>query len=167
MLHAGPKITILKAASALGKVGAGIQVTLNILHLLCRWGLGKALEEVSVKPDRIASRRADFHRLLYGLLKVREVEKPGAATDNNNRHVFLRLKSTVTAVHLGKGGLAGIGKQASPPRATGDAVYRAIIPTEVMLKDSGAEAFCECAGGDRVDVTEEAHHGLLCCEYKS
>ena len=40
------------------------------------------------------------------------------------------IKSVVQGVVL-----AGVGKVARPPRPTGDAVYRAIIPTDVMVKD--------------------------------
>jgi len=81
----------------IGEVGAGIQVSPNSSRLLRRWGLGKHLDDVAVKPEAIVFRRydtgervgftkwgevmekdygspyyhihrADFHKLLYDLV---------------------------------------------------------------------------------------------------
>jgi salicylate hydroxylase len=219
--QAGHTVTLLESASALGEVGAGIQVTPNVSRLLRRWGLGAAFDAVSVKPEAIVLRRyadgdvvgytswrgmearygtpywhvhrADFHRLLVGLLNVRVVDggeevqesvqleekKNGPGEDDHGVPVTLRLKSTVVAVNPGgppgEGGrrasvtlssgevlegdviigadgvksfvqsvvLHGAGKRATPPRATGDAVYRATIPADVMLRDPDLKPFID------------------------
>jgi len=57
LARAGHKVTILEAASAIGDIGAGIQVTPNLTRLLIRWGLGERLKEVSVKPEALSFRR--------------------------------------------------------------------------------------------------------------
>ena len=96
--------------------------------------------------------RADFHKLLYDLAV------PG---------MELRLKSTVVAVDpdapsltlasgeviygdliIGADGVKSLVQQvvlgrANPAEATGDAAYRAIIPTSVMLADPDLRPFVE------------------------
>jgi salicylate hydroxylase len=109
LMQAGHRVTIVESASVIGEVGAGIQVSPNSSRLLRRWGLGKHLEEIAVKPEGIAFRRyntgervgfttwgeviegeygapychihrADFHKLLYDLVAP---------------HITIRLGSTV------------------------------------------------------------------------
>ncbi|KAJ7859502.1 hypothetical protein B0H14DRAFT_2506642 [Mycena olivaceomarginata] len=55
----GHKTTVLESASAMGQVGAGIQVTAgpNVSRLLIRWGLRERLEQVAVKPRAITFMR--------------------------------------------------------------------------------------------------------------
>ncbi|KAI0085490.1 FAD/NAD(P)-binding domain-containing protein [Irpex rosettiformis] len=129
--------------------------------------------------------RADFHRLLVGLLNLRvqdsdstRLDPPDARSEtaqDDREVVALRLNSTVTDITIspttqtatvtlsngrtvtgdlvvGADGiksvvqgivLAGVGKVAKPPRPTGDAVYRAIIPTDVMLQDPELKPFVD------------------------
>jgi salicylate hydroxylase len=56
---AGHNVTVLEAASAIGEVGAGIQVGPNLTRLLIRWGLSEKLKEVSVVPEAITFRRCE------------------------------------------------------------------------------------------------------------
>ncbi|KIK82238.1 hypothetical protein PAXRUDRAFT_832326 [Paxillus rubicundulus Ve08.2h10] len=96
LARAGHKVTILESASAIGEIGAGIQVSPNLSRLLIRWGLGERLNQVVVKPEALTFRRwctgetvawtkwgdlmdeaygapyyhihrADFHRMVYDL----------------------------------------------------------------------------------------------------
>ncbi|KAF8837679.1 FAD/NAD(P)-binding domain-containing protein [Paxillus ammoniavirescens] len=98
LAQAGHKVTILESASAIGEIGAGIQVSPNLSRLLIRWGLGERLKQVVVKPEALTFRRwctgetvawtkwgdlmdeaygapyyhihrADFHRMVYDLAK--------------------------------------------------------------------------------------------------
>ncbi|KAI6115945.1 hypothetical protein F5141DRAFT_1290502 [Pisolithus sp. B1] len=93
---AGHKVTILESVATIGEIGAGIFVGPNVTRLLIRWGLGKRLREVAVKPEARTVRRwctgetlswaqwgdpmakkygappyhvhrADLHRMLYDL----------------------------------------------------------------------------------------------------
>lgn len=64
LAQAGHKVTILEAASSIGDIGAGIQVTPNLTRLLIRWGLGERLKEVSVKPEALSFRRCESLKLL-------------------------------------------------------------------------------------------------------
>ena len=57
LAQAGHRITVLEAATAIGDVGAGIQVSPNVTRLLHRWGLGDALEKLAVQPEAIVFRR--------------------------------------------------------------------------------------------------------------
>ncbi|KAJ7920819.1 hypothetical protein B0H13DRAFT_2249664 [Mycena leptocephala] len=49
----GCGITVVESASAIGDVGAGIQVGPNLSRLLIRWGLHEQLERAAVKPRAI------------------------------------------------------------------------------------------------------------------
>ncbi|TFY78523.1 hypothetical protein EWM64_g5491 [Hericium alpestre] len=188
--HALPNshITLIEAASVIGDVGAGIQVSPNATRLLMRWGLGPALAATAVRPEAIVFRqystgekvgytrwgermevahgapylhvhRADYHRLLTSLVDGRP-------------NVKIRLASTVTAVEsdpdadggpsvtlangdvihgdliIGADGVKSIVQgvvtgRADAPRATGDAAYRAVIPTDVMMDDPELRPFVE------------------------
>lgn len=59
--EAGHRITVLEAGSAIGEVGAGIQITPNLTRLLIRWGLADRLKEMAVKPEAITFRRCERH----------------------------------------------------------------------------------------------------------
>ena len=100
LTQAGHRVTIIESSSVIGDIGAGIQVSPNCSRLLRRWGLGKHLEEIAVKPECLTLRRydtgetigltrwgevmereygapyyhihrADFHKLLYDLVAPR------------------------------------------------------------------------------------------------
>ena len=100
LTRAGHRVTIVESSPTIGEVGAGIQVSPNSSRLLRRWGLGKQLEEIAVKPEGIVFRRyntgervgftkwgevmeneygspyyhihrANFHKLLYDLVAPR------------------------------------------------------------------------------------------------
>ncbi|TFY64344.1 hypothetical protein EVG20_g5982, partial [Dentipellis fragilis] len=182
------QITLLEAAHAIGDVGAGIQVSPNASRLLLRWGLGPALATSAVRPEGIVFRRyatgeqvgysqwgakmeavhgapylhvhrADYHRLLTGLVEGRP-------------NVQLRLSAAVTTIQpdpaveggpsvtlksgevihadliIGADGVKSIVQgvvtgQQDAPRPTGDTAYRAIIPTDVMMRDPELKEFVE------------------------
>ncbi|KAF4125871.1 salicylate hydroxylase [Geosmithia morbida] len=52
ILLAGHNVTVLEAASAIGEVGAGIQVLPNAARVLQSWGVEKALEKLATKPRK-------------------------------------------------------------------------------------------------------------------
>ena len=180
LAQAGHKITLFETASAIGEVGAGIQVSPNVSRLLRRWGLADTLESIAVRPESIVLRRyntgervgytkwgermeehgapyyhihrADFHKMLFDL-----------AAPN----MTLRLKSTVVSVDpdlpsvtlasgevipgdliIGADGVKSVIQQVvlgrvNPAQPTGDAAYRAIIPTSVMLSDPDLKPFVD------------------------
>ena len=97
LMQGGHRVTIIESSPVIGEVGAGIQVSPNSSRLLRRWGLGKHLEVIAVKPEGIVFRRystgervgytkwgelmerdynspyyhihrADFHKLLFDLV---------------------------------------------------------------------------------------------------
>jgi salicylate hydroxylase len=107
LTQAGHRVTIIESSSVLSEVGAGIQVSPNCSRLLWRWGLGKHLDAIAVKPEGIAFRRyktgervgftrwaevleqnygapyyhihrADLHKLLYDLVAPRVTIRLGA-----------------------------------------------------------------------------------------
>lgn len=57
LAEAGHTITIFESASAIGEIGAGIQISPNVTRLLIRWGLGEKLKKVAVKPEALTFRR--------------------------------------------------------------------------------------------------------------
>jgi salicylate hydroxylase len=68
LAQAGHKVTILESASAIGEIGAGIQVSPNLSRLLIRWGLGERLKQVVVKPEALTFRRCTSNYLLAYLI---------------------------------------------------------------------------------------------------
>ena len=180
LAKAGHKITCIEAASSIGEVGAGIQVSPNVTRLLHRWGLQDALAAIAVEPEAIVFRRykdgsrvgytkwgeqmlrygapyyhihrADFHKLLFDLAEP---------------SMTLRLKSTVVSVDpdapsvtlasgevisgdliIGADGVKSVIQQTvlgrvNPARPTGDAAYRSIIPTSVMMQDPDLKPFVD------------------------
>ncbi|KAK5117639.1 hypothetical protein LTR62_005062 [Meristemomyces frigidus] len=57
--RAGGKVTILEAASQLGEIGAGIQMTPNVARLLIRYGIDKVIGSNLNRIDEINLRRKD------------------------------------------------------------------------------------------------------------
>jgi salicylate hydroxylase len=116
LTQAGHRVTIVESSPVMGpEVGAGILASPNFSRLLQRWGLGKDLDEVAVRPESLSSRRystgerigfinwgeiaerrygspyyqvhrADLHKLLYGLVAP---------------HVTILLDSTVVGCDPG------------------------------------------------------------------
>ncbi|EIN04497.1 FAD/NAD(P)-binding domain-containing protein [Punctularia strigosozonata HHB-11173 SS5] len=174
---------MIESAPAIGEVGAGIQVSPNVTRLLHCWGLAPALARIAVKPEGIVFRRydtgervgytrwgtsierefgvpyyhihrADFHSLLYDLVKGQD-------------SVEIRLRSTVVGVDpevpsvtlqtgevvkgdmlIGADGVKSfvqhiVTGSTNPADPTGDAAYRAIIPTDFMLKDPELKPFVD------------------------
>lgn len=97
LAQAGHHVTIVESSPMVGEVGAGMQLSPNTTRLLRKWGLGKRLEEIAVRPEGVAYRRyntgeqvgftkwgkalerdygapyyhihrADLHKLLYDLV---------------------------------------------------------------------------------------------------
>ena len=55
----GLSFELWEQASALGEVGAGIQLGPNVTRILQQWGLHDALLEVAVQPSALVSCDAD------------------------------------------------------------------------------------------------------------
>ncbi|KAM0543489.1 hypothetical protein ACHAPJ_012287 [Fusarium lateritium] len=53
----GHEVVVLEQASALGEVGAGVQIPPNSARLLLEWGIGPYLEEHAIKPESMTFRR--------------------------------------------------------------------------------------------------------------
>lgn len=97
LMQAGHHVTIIEASPVIGEIGAGMQLSPNTTRLLLKWGLGKHLEEIAVRPEGVAYQRyttgerigftkwgeslerdygapyyhihrADLHKLLYDLV---------------------------------------------------------------------------------------------------
>jgi len=64
LLHAGLDVQVYEQATALGEVGAGIQISPNASRLLHRMGLGPALDRTGVRPVGVHQRRWDDGRTL-------------------------------------------------------------------------------------------------------
>ncbi|KAK4957154.1 hypothetical protein LTR10_005112 [Elasticomyces elasticus] len=71
--HAGGKVTILEAASQLGEIGAGIQMTPNVARLLIRYGVDKVIGRNLVRFTEVNLRRKDGTPV--GYTKVQRIEK--------------------------------------------------------------------------------------------
>lgn len=180
LAQAGHRISMYEAASSIGEVGAGIQVSPNVSRLLIRWGIGRQLDAVGVKPEAIVLRRystgervgytrwaermeehgapyyhihrADFHKLLFDLAAPH--------TDLHLSSTVIDVDPSVPSITLANGTVvkgdlligadgvkslvqkAVLGKS-NPAQPTGDAAYRALIPTELLLQDPELKEFVE------------------------
>lgn len=176
LAKAGHEVTIFEAATTIGEVGAGIQVSPNASRLLIRWGLGESLERLGVRPEGIQFlrystgervgytkwgddmdqlygapyyhlHRADLHKMLYDIT----IPLPNVTLRTSSRviHVdtqepFVRLENgDVIRGHVivGADGVKSLVQTAVlgakiEARATGDAAYRAIVPTSIMNSDT-------------------------------
>jgi salicylate hydroxylase len=58
-------VTVLEAASELGEIGAGIQMTPNISRLLIKWGVSDVIGENLVEFEELNMRRRDGTKIRY------------------------------------------------------------------------------------------------------
>jgi salicylate hydroxylase len=58
-------VTVLEAASELGEIGAGIQMTPNISRLLIKWGVSDVIGENLVEFEELNMRRRDGTKIGY------------------------------------------------------------------------------------------------------
>lgn len=188
LAQAGHRVTLLEAASAIGDVGAGIQVSPNQSRLLIRWGLGPALAATGVQPEGIVFRRYNTgERVGYSHWGSDMIPEHGAPYYHIHRAdyhtLLLRLARAAPGVHIRLGATVS-GVQPDPavdggpsvtlasgevihadlviaadgvksviqktvtgrddtPTPTGDAAYRATIPTDLMLRDPELRPFVE------------------------
>jgi salicylate hydroxylase len=63
--RAGAQVTVLEAASELGEIGAGIQMTPNISRLLIKWGVSDVIGENLVEFEELNMRRRDGTKIGY------------------------------------------------------------------------------------------------------
>ncbi|KAJ6571294.1 hypothetical protein B0H19DRAFT_1208878 [Mycena capillaripes] len=125
-------VTVFEPASGISEVGAGIQVDLMV-SLLC----GKDLRAASVKPQANWMKWSENMDRYYG-------------APHFNIHVpTLKSGETFRAdVILGADGIKSIVREVvvggpDEPILTGDAAYRAIIPTSEMCKDLALKALVD------------------------
>jgi salicylate hydroxylase len=74
LLHAGFDVHVYEQSSAIGEIGAGIQISPNASRLLIRLGLKPALDKVGVRPQAVHQRRWDDGRTLQRAPVGTEVE---------------------------------------------------------------------------------------------
>ncbi|CZT24431.1 related to salicylate hydroxylase [Ramularia collo-cygni] len=66
--RAGGNVTVLEAATQLGEIGAGIQMTPNVSRLLIRYGIDKAIGDDLVQFKELNLRRQDGTKTGYTLI---------------------------------------------------------------------------------------------------
>jgi salicylate hydroxylase len=183
LTQAGHRVTIVESCPAIGEVGAGIQISPNASRLFWRWGLGRKLHDIAVKPEGITFRRyntgervgftkwgeamerdygspyyhdhrADLHKLLYDLVAPHVtimLDSAVAACDPDPVLPSVTLKSGEVMkadLIVGADGVKSYMQQVvsgkpTPAEATGDAAYRATIPTSLMMQDPELREFIE------------------------
>src|SRR5262249_27301967 len=79
LLKAGLDVHVYEQAPRTTEIGAGIQISPNASRLLCRLGLGPAMDSVGVRPRAMHQRRWDDGRILQRAPLGREVEAAFAA----------------------------------------------------------------------------------------
>ncbi|EME49041.1 hypothetical protein DOTSEDRAFT_67921 [Dothistroma septosporum NZE10] len=71
--RAGGSVTVLEAASKLGEIGAGIQMTPNVARLLIRYGIDRVIGEDLVQFSELNIRRKDGSKV--GHTHIKDVEE--------------------------------------------------------------------------------------------
>jgi len=101
LTQAGHRVTIIESSSVIGEIGAGVQISPNSSRLLWRWGLGKHLDEIAVRPEGVAYRRYSTGERV-GLTRWGEaVEREyGAPYYHIHRADFHKLLSDLVAPHV-------------------------------------------------------------------
>jgi len=102
LTQAGHRVTIVESSSVIGPdIGAGIVSGPNSSRLLLRWGLGKHLDEIAVKPESFTLRRYDTGERI-GLAKRGEAAKKeyGAPTYQIHRADLHKLLYDLVASHV-------------------------------------------------------------------
>ena len=101
LTQAGHRVTIVESSSVIGDVGAGISSSPNSSRLLLRWGLGKHLDEIAVKPESFTLRRYDTGECI-GLAKRGEAAKKeyGAPTYHIHRADLHKLLYDLVVPHV-------------------------------------------------------------------
>ena len=85
LTQAGHRVTIVESSSVIGDIGAGILSSPNSSRLLLRWGLGKHLDEIAVKPEFLTRRRYDTGERI-GFVKWGEVTEREYGAPNYHIH---------------------------------------------------------------------------------
>lgn len=67
--RAGAQVTVLEAASSLGEIGAGIQMTPNASRLLIKWGVADIIGENLVEVEELNLRKRDGTKVGYTRIK--------------------------------------------------------------------------------------------------
>ena len=76
--RAGCTVTILEAASELGEIGAGIQMTPNVSRFLLKYGVADIIGDDLVRPTDIRMRRSTDSRVIqYTLLHPKTTHELG------------------------------------------------------------------------------------------
>ncbi|KAG2015096.1 salicylate hydroxylase [Coprinopsis cinerea AmutBmut pab1-1] len=110
---AGHKVTIVEAASQLGEVGAGIQLSPNVTRLLIRWGVGDKLAEIAVVPQNLTLRRYENGEVVGWMETGQSLEKAhkapyyhvhradihGILAEIAEPHASIRLNSRVKGIN--------------------------------------------------------------------
>lgn len=73
--HSGHKVIVLEAAPAIAEVGAGINCSPNLTHLLARWGLEDRVLKHTDALTRIDLRRWEDGEFLGAATLMPEIEK--------------------------------------------------------------------------------------------
>lgn len=69
----GARVTILEAATTLGEIGAGIQMTPNVARLLIDWGVAAEVGDNLVEFEALRLRRRDGEVVGQARMRTREL----------------------------------------------------------------------------------------------
>ena len=136
----GFRSILLEKASALGEIGAGIQLGPNAFHAFDYLGVGEAARAMAVYIDQLRLMDAlTAEEITHVDLRV---SSEVIGYDQDGASVTARLGSgerVIGSLLIGADGLwSNIRKQVAadgPPRVSGHTTYRSVIPTEEMPED--------------------------------
>jgi len=93
LAQAGHRVTIIESSPVIGDIGAGIVVGPNSSRLFHRWGLGKHLDDIAVKPECVTLRRYNTGERIgitkWGEVMEREYDAPNYHIHRADLHKLL------------------------------------------------------------------------------
>jgi len=69
----GARVAVLEAATELGEIGAGIQMTPNVAKLLIDWGVADVIGDNLVEFDELNLRTKDGKKVGYAKMNTRQL----------------------------------------------------------------------------------------------
>lgn len=145
LTQAGHRVTIIESSRVIGEIGAGMQLSPNTTRLLHKWGLGKRLEEIAVRPEGVAYMRYNTGERIgftkWGKALERDYAAPYYHIHRADLHKLLHdLVSPHVTILLGSA-VVGCDPNAASPSVTLESGERMIA--DLIIGADGVKSYIQ------------------------